>query len=313
MKGSQFKLSLKIAAAVSFLGSLLMVLANIWEKAPHVIRYYHWKSNTWFVFNKVVFVWSPENLGLFMSDIWRLVQFLFTIMIRQLDKIASQIFLPNTVNLFPSFYDNIIILEYYAELFTSRVWFYPYPLSLFLNSFQMEYLVWPNLWTIVLSDLAINTLWSFYYFLFPLLLIVAIITGAVFVWKIRMRYLVSSFICMQTLLALAALTQIINIGQPSNTPFFGTTSFFTELLYGGAAGAAIAFLTSPLFFAALICYLYLEIGFQVIYMDEVTSPALERRKMIEEQLKVVEEIATSPEELVIEGEKETRKDRKSVV
>jgi hypothetical protein len=101
---------------------------------------------------------------------------------------------------------------------------------------------------------------------------------------------------------------MINIGLPSNTLFFSSSSFYIALLYGGVAGAAVAFLTSPLFFAALICYLYVEIGFQVIYMDEVTSPALERRKMIERQLKVVDEIASAPEEEVIAEEiKETSK------
>ncbi|MGQ9720185.1 MAG: hypothetical protein ACUVXA_02555 [Candidatus Jordarchaeum sp.] len=127
-----------------------------------------------------------------------------------------------------------------------------------------------------------------------------------------MKYLVSSFICMQTMLGLAALTQIINIGLPVNTPFFSSSFFFIEILYGGVAGATVAFLTSPLFFVALICYLYLEIGFQVIYMDEVTSPALERRKMIEQQLKVVEEIALAPEELATEGGKEVSKTRLSI-
>ena len=313
MESSQFKLSLRIVAAVSFLGSLLVILTNIWSYVIKEVRYYDWNSNMWHtLYYKNIEIWNPGNFHVFLNDFWRLIQYVFTIMIRELDKIAAQIFLPDLAKLVPTFYDNILFLEYYAELFTSIMWFDPFHLSLFLNSFQVEYLIWPYLWTIILNDLAINAFWSFYYFLFPLLLLIAIITGVVFVWKIRMRYLVSSFICMQTLLALAALTQIINIGLPSNTLFFSSTSFFIEILYGGVAGAAITFLTSPLFFAALICYLYLEIGFQVIYMDEVTSPALERRKMIGEQLKVVEEIASAPEELVVEGEKEVSKTKLTI-
>nr|MDO8082731.1 hypothetical protein [Candidatus Freyarchaeota archaeon] len=307
MKSSQFKLSLKIVAAVSFLGSLLVVLTNIWSRVFHEIRYYDWSSYTWYTFYRPIETWSPSNLGIFLGDFWRLVQFVFTIMVRELDKLSAQLFAPPLAQLSFTFYDNILVLEYYMDLFTSRMWFNPFPLILFLNTFPMEYLIWPNLWMTVLSDLALTTLWSFYYFLFPFLLLVAIITGAVFFLKIRMRYLVSSFICMQTMLALAALTKMINIGLPSNTLFFSSTSFYISVLYGGVTGAASAFLTSPLFFAALICYLYVEIGFQVIYMDEVTSPALERRKMIEQQLKVVEEIALAPEEAVTEETKETSK------
>jgi len=303
MDSSQFKLSLRIVAAVSLLGSLLTVLTNVWSFVLHEIRYYEWSTNTWYTFYRPIEIWSFGNFGVFIGDFWRLLQFVFTLMVRELDKFTAQIFTPLAQLPF-LLYENIFLLEYYAELFTSRVWFYPFPLSMLLNSYSVEYLFWPSLWVMVLGDLAITTLWSFYYFLFPLLLLIAIVTGVVFVLKIRMRYLISSFICMQTVLALAALTEIINIGLPSNTLFFSSTSFFIELLYGGVAGAAAAFLTSPLFFAALICYLYVEIGFQVIYMDEVTSPALERRKMIEQQLRVVEEIASAPEELATGEEKE---------
>lgn len=306
MLGSQFKLSLKIVAAVSFLGSLLVVLTSIWSRAFHKIQYYDWNSYTWYIFYKPIDTWSPGNLGVFLGDFWRLVQFIFTIIIRELDKLSAQIFAPQLAQISLTFYDNILALEYYADLFTSRMWFNPFPLILFLNTFPMECLIWPNLWMTVLSDLALTALWSFYYFLFPLLLFVAIITGVVFILKIRMKYLIASFFCMQTMLALAALTKMINIGLPTNTLFFSSTSFYIGLLYGGVTGAASAFLTSPLFFAALICYLYVEIGFQVIYMDEVTSPALERRKMIEQQLKVVEEIALAPEEAVTEETKELK-------
>jgi hypothetical protein len=292
---------------VSFLSSLLVVLTNVWSHVLREVRFYDGSSNTWYTFYKIVEVWSPNNFGIFVGDLWRLIDFIFTIMVRELDKAAGQIFLPPLAQLSSNFYENIFVLEFFAELFTSKIWFYPYPLSLLLSSVQMEYLIWPNLWTIVLGDLAITTLWSLYYFLFPLLLLVALITGVVFIWKMKMKYLVSSFICLQSTLALAALTQMVNIGSASNTLFFSSTSFFIQILYGGVTGAAIAFLTSPLFFSALVSYLYVEIGFQVIYMDEVTSPALERRKMIEEQLKVVEEIALAPEELATDGGKEASK------
>lgn len=312
MESSQFKLSLRIIGAISFLSSLIMVRTNI--GGPHEIPLYPLGSDTFYALYRQFDVWNPINFHIFIGDFWNMLQFVFSVMIRSFDKIASQIFSPSLAQLFPSFYDNILILEYYAELFTSRIWFSPTfkYLYIFLDTFQMEYLLWVNLWPMILSDLAFTTLWSFYYFLFPFLFLIAIITGLVFIWKIKMRYLVSSFICMQTMLGLAALTQIINIGLPSNTLFFSSSSFFIELLYGGVAGAAIAFLGSPLFFAALICYLYLEIGFQVIYMDEVTSPALERRKMIEQQLKVVEEIATAPEELATEEEKEASKTKLTI-
>lgn len=304
MLSSQFKLALKIVGAVSFLGSLLVILTNIWSRTFHEIRYYDWNSYTWYIFYRPIDTWSPSNLSIFLGDLWRLVQFIFTIMVRELDKLSAQIFTPQLAQFSLTFYDNILALEYYADLFTSRMWFNPFPLILFLNSFQMECLIWPNIWMMVLSDLALTTLWSFYYFLFPLLLLLSIITGVVFILKIKMKYLISSFVCMQTMLALAALTGMINIGLPINTLFFSSTSFFIGLLYGGVTGAIGAFLTSPLFFAALICYLYVEIGFQLIYMDEVTSPALERRKMIEQQLKVVEELALAPEEAVTEESKE---------
>ncbi|MEX2723639.1 MAG: hypothetical protein Q6367_007060 [Candidatus Freyarchaeota archaeon] len=307
MDSTRFKLSLKIVAAASFLGSLLVVLANVWSRVLQEVRFYDGSSNTWYTFYKIVEVWSPNNFGIFLGDLWRLVDFIFTIMIREFDKMAGQIFLPPLAQLSSNFYENIWALEFFGELFTSKIWFYPYPLSLLLTSLQWEYLLWPSLWTIVLGDLATTTLWSLYYFLFPLLLFIALITGAVFVWKTKMKYLISSFICLQSTLALAALTQMVNIGLPSNTLFFSSTSFFIQILYGGVSGAAVSFLTSPLFFSALISYLYVEIGFQVIYMDEVTSPALERRKLIEEQLKVVEEIALAPEELATDGGKEAQK------
>ncbi|GEM_PF-3927661 len=307
MDSTRFKLSLRIVATVSFLSSLLVVLTNVWSHVLREVRFYDGSSNTWYTFYKIFEVWSPNNFGIFVGDLWRLIDFIFTIMVRELDKAAGQIFLPPLAQLSSNFYENILVLEFFAELFTSKIWFYPYPLSLLLSSVQMEYLIWPNLWTIVLGDLAITTLWSLYYFLFPLLLLVALITGVVFIWKIKMKYLVSSFICLQSTLALAALTQMVNIGLASNTLFFSSTSFFIQILYGGVTGAAISFLTSPLFFSALVSYLYVEIGFQVIYMDEVTSPALERRKMIEEQLKVVEEIALAPEELATDGGKEASK------
>ncbi|WXG40281.1 MAG: hypothetical protein WED07_05590 [Candidatus Freyarchaeum deiterrae] len=302
MKSSQFKLSLKIVAGVSFLGSLLVVLTNVWSRTFHQIQYYNGSSNTFYTLYNPIDTWSLSNFSVFLGDFWRLLQFIFTMMIRGLDTLAAQFFMPPLAQPYLALYNNILILEYYGDLFTSKIWLYPFPLILFLNSFQMEYLIWPSLWTLVLSDLALNALWSFYYFLFPLLLIVAIITGVVFFWRVKMRYLVSSFICIQSMLALAALTQMINIGLPGSTLFFTSTSFFIEVLYGGVAGAAISFLTSPLFFAALVCYLYVEVGFQVIYMNEVTSPAIERRKMIEKQLKVVEEIASAPEEEVIADE-----------
>jgi hypothetical protein len=312
MKISEFKLSLKIVAAVSFLGSLLVVLTNVWSSTFQEIQYYSLGSNTVTVntiYNPID-TWSPGNLSVFLGDFWRLVQYVLTIMVRNLDNFTAQLFVSPLAQPYLTLYNNILILEYYAESFTSKIWFYPFPLTLFLNSFQTEYLIWPSLWTIVLSDLAMTSLWSFYYFLFPFLLLVAIITGVVFFLRIKMRYLISSFICTQSMLALAALTHMINIGLPSNTLFFTSTSFFIEILYGGVTGAAIGFLTSPLFFAALISYLYVEIGFQIIYMDEVTSPALERREMIERQLKVVEEIASAPEEEVIaEGKKEISKTR----
>ncbi|MEM2136227.1 MAG: hypothetical protein QXG44_15340, partial [Candidatus Jordarchaeaceae archaeon] len=267
MDSTRFKLSLKIVAAASFLGSLLVVLANVWSRVLQEVRFYDGSSNTWYTFYKIVEVWSPNNFGIFVGDLWRLVDFIFTIMIREFDKMAGQIFLPPLAQLSSNFYENIWALEFFGELFTSKIWFYPYPLSLLLTSLQWEYLLWPSLWTIVLGDLATTTLWSLYYFLFPLLLFIALITGVVFVWKTKMKYLISSFICLQSTLALAALTQMVNIGLPSNTLFFSSTSFFIQILYGGVSGAAVSFLTSPLFFSALISYLYVEIGFQVIYMD----------------------------------------------
>ncbi|MEM3526619.1 MAG: hypothetical protein QXV37_04315 [Candidatus Jordarchaeaceae archaeon] len=266
--------------------------------------YFDWNSYSWFIFYKPIDTWNLANFGVFLGDLWRLVQFVFTILIRELDKLFAQLFIPFLAQTSLTFYDNILALAYYADLFTSKIWFYPFPLILFLNSFQMEYLIWPNLWTMVLSDLALTTLWSLYYSLFPLLLLFSIITGTAFILKIRMRYLVSSFVCMQTMLALAALTRMVNIGLPINTLFFSSSSFYIGILYGGVTGAVGAFLTSSLFFGALISYLYVEIGFQVIYMDEITSPALERKKMIEQQLKVVDELALASEEAVIEEVKE---------
>lgn len=312
MESSEFKFSLKIIAAISFLGSLLIVRTNI--GGPHKIPMYPWSPEAFYTLYRQFTVWDPANLGYFLMDFWNLIHFVFSLITRSLDKLAAQIFSPGIAQLLPNFYDNIFLLEYYAELFSSKIWFSPTwkYLYTFFITFQSNYFLWSNLWLTILSDSAYTALWSFYYFLFPFLFLIAIITGIVFIWKIKMKYLVSSFICMQTMLGLAALTQIINIGLPVNTPFFSSSFFFIEILYGGVAGATVAFLTSPLFFVALICYLYLEIGFQVIYMDEVTSPALERRKMIEQQLKVVEEIASAPEELATEGGKEVSKTRLSI-
>ena len=47
------------------------------------------------------------------------------------------------------------------------------------------------------------------------------------------------------------------------------------------------FMASPVALLAIVCYIYLEISFQINYIDTVTKPSLERRERLENQLEIL--------------------------
>lgn len=50
----------------------------------------------------------------------------------------------------------------------------------------------------------------------------------------------------------------------------------------------IAFFSTPTALFAIICYIYLEIAFQINYTDTVTKPSLERKQRLETQLEIIQ-------------------------
>ncbi|MBS7287860.1 MAG: hypothetical protein KIH01_03720 [Candidatus Freyarchaeota archaeon] len=243
-----------------------------------------------------VYVWDPGLLGLTAWRIWLFINVILTILMSSFTSLIVESTIPPLLWLLnPEFFIYLALTEAVVETFTAAIRFFPIPLAYIIAAFPPEQwlLFWPSIRWIVLSYAATSCVWSIYFLLFQVLAISAIITGVLFLLRVKTKYLFSSFISIQSSFGLAALTGHVNMGTPLTSIFLTPNVIFQQLLFGGASGALARFLMSPLFFSALACYLYIEAGLLLVYISEIISQASERGEKVERQLRVVEELAAA--------------------
>lgn len=273
---------MRVAAAVLLLVTFTVVFTNI---QPYM-RYE----------GSLVYVWNLGIAGLAAWRTWMFINLFLTIIMNAFTSlIIESIISPIFWLLDPKLFVYLALAEAVVEAFMAAAHFYPIPLAYIIIAFPPEQwlLFWPFIRWMVLGYAATSCVWSIYFLLFQLLAVGAIVSGALFVLKIKVKYLFSSFTFTLSSFGLAALTGHVNIGTPLTSFFLTSNVLFRQLLFGGVSGALASFLTSPLFFSALACYLYLEVGLLLVYISEITSPASERGAKVAKQLRIVEELVAA--------------------
>lgn len=276
------QLSMRVTAAALLAAAFAAVIMNI---QPYM-KY----ENFW------VYVWDPGLLGLTAWRTWLFINVLLTILMNSFTSLIVESTIPPFLWLLnPEFFIYLALTEAVVEAFMAAARFFPIPLAYIIAVFPPEQwlLFWPSIRWMVIGYAAISCVWSIYFLLFQVLAISAIITGILFVLRVKTKYLFSSFIFIQSSFGLAALTGHVSMGTPLTSIFLTSNVIFQQLLFGGVSGALARFLTSPLFFSALACYLYMEVGLLLVYISEIVSPASERGEKVARQLRTVEELAAA--------------------
>lgn len=273
---------MRAAAAVLLIVTFTVVFTNI---QPYMKYEGFW-----------VYIWDLGMAGLTAWRTWMFINVLLTMLMNAFTSLIVESIIPPIFWLFdPRLFIYLALAEAVVEVFMAAAYFYPIPLAYIIVAFPpgQWLLFWPSVRWMVLGYAATSCVWSIYFLLFQLLALGAVASGALFVSKIKVKYLFSSFTFTLSSFGLAALTGHVNIGTPLTSLFLTSNVFFQQLLFGGVSGALASFLTSPLFFSALACYLYLEVGLLLVYISEITSPASERGERVAKQLRIVEELAAA--------------------
>jgi len=243
-----------------------------------------------------VYIWDPGLVGLTAWRTWMFINISLTMLINAFTSLVVESTLPPILWLLdPKLFAHLALAEAAVEAFIAAVHFYPIPLAYIIATFPPEQLLlfWPSIRWMTFSYAAASCVWSIYFLLFQILAVGAIVSGILFVLKINIKYLFSSFIFSLSSFGLAALTENVNVGTPLTSFFLTSNIIFQQLFFGGVTGALTSFLMSPLFFSALACYLYLEVGLLLVYISEITSPATERGEKVANQLKTIDELAAA--------------------
>lgn len=123
--------------------------------------------------------------------------------------------------------------------------------------------IWLSQTAAPLPDYA-SILMNVYYFGFQILLAVSIIFAVMFIIKSKSKYAITSFICLQGMVVLAALFGYTVIGE---TPL---------------SGNPLIFFTNPIILYIFLSYFYFEITITNSHIDEIFhESALQHRKFIE--------------------------------
>ena len=73
----------------------------------------------------------------------------------------------------------------------------------------------------------------------------------------------------------------------------------------------VTFITSPIFIVAMLSFVYLEIVFQVSYVDEVTAPSIEREARLKSQIRVLKVEADRAIATIKQMEENKKEEQKS--
>ncbi len=129
-------------------------------------------------------------------------------------------------------------------------------------------------------DQAIPAFLSSLYFLgFQLLFLAAILAGILSLFRISGRLTSMCFVSMIGLAMLGAAAPSLTFLETS-TGFFGSIWSTDSNIFLNPG----AFFTSTIFYAAIICYIYLEASYQVVYFHSLLEPSSVREEQLRHQL-----------------------------
>ena len=129
-------------------------------------------------------------------------------------------------------------------------------------------------------DQAIPAFLSSLYFLgFQLLFLAAILAGILSLFRISGRLTSMCFVSMIGLAMLGAAAPSLTFLETS-TSFFGSIWSTDSNIFLNPG----AFFTSTIFYVAIICYIYLEASYQVVYFHSLLEPSSVREEQLRRQL-----------------------------
>ncbi len=145
------------------------------------------------------------------------------------------------------------------------------------------------------ADQGIAILSNFYFLLFMLLAVLAIIYILLFFARSDIKYSIYTVTCLAGMLITASFPSLVKkildmfgslIPPEMYTPFFDTyfpdvTILNTSVVAGSATAASI--------WAAFFIYVCLEFSFQSAYVSKVSQPSIQRARMLEGQMAILGE------------------------
>jgi len=120
---------------------------------------------------------------------------------------------------------------------------------------------------------------SVYFLSFQLLLFIALIAGILSLFRISGRLTTTCFFSMLGIAMLGAAGAIFNL--PNVPGAFFRIGWSTTLV---PLADLLTFITSPFFLVAMICYIYLEASYQVVYFYSLLEPPTLREEQLKRQL-----------------------------
>lgn len=120
---------------------------------------------------------------------------------------------------------------------------------------------------------------SVYFLSFQLLLFIALIVGILSFFRISGRLTTTCFFSMLGIAMLGAAGSILNLPNVSNEYFrIGWSTTIVPL------ADLLTFIISPFFIVAMICFIYLEASYQVVYFYSLLEPPALREEQLQRQL-----------------------------